>query len=442
RLFGFNSLFATQSIDAAKRYYAEFKRQQAERGGERLKIALIYSFAPNEDEPDGLLAEEQFELDGLDKSSREFLDGAIADYNAMFQTNFDTSSDRYQNYYKDLSERIRNREVDLTIVANMFLTGFDATTLNTLWVDKNLRLHGLLQAFSRTNRILNSVKTFGNIVCFRNLEEETNDAIALFGDKNAAGIVLLKPYAEYYEEYQQRVEELLQGYPLGQPMGGEQQQKDFVKLYGAILRLKNILTSFDDFAGNELLSERDFQDYQSVYLDIYRDLRGQNKADKEFINDDIVFEIELIKQVEINIDYILMLVKKFHDDHCRDKEILAKINRAILASLNLRSKKDLIEQFVASVTVDSQVDADWKRFVQTRREEELDAIIAAEKLNPAETRKFMANAFRDGMIQESGTAITAILPATSHFSADDSYAIKKQTVIDKLKAFLERFFDI
>ncbi|MDG2764723.1 type I restriction endonuclease subunit R, partial [Vibrio parahaemolyticus] len=229
--------------------------------------------------------------------------------------------------------------IDILIVVNMFLTGFDATTLNTLWVDKNLRQHGLIQAFSRTNRILNSVKTYGNIVCFRDLKEETDKAIALFGNKDAGGIVLLKTYEEYYNGYDDKGEHkpgytelisiLTSQYPLGQPIVGEEAEKEFIKLYGAILRLKNILTSFDDFEGNEILSERDFQDYQSNYIDLYHKYRKRNDGDKEIINDDIVFEIELVKQIEVNIDYILMLVAKYQESSCKDKTILTTINKAI-----------------------------------------------------------------------------------------------------------------
>lgn len=311
RLRGFNALFATASIEAAKRYYAEFKRQQEGLPPDkRLKVGIIYSYGANEEVGD-YIDEEGFETDLLDQSSRDFLEAAIADYNAMFGTSHDTSSDKFENYYKDLSRRIKDREIDLVIVVNMFLTGFDVTTLNTLFVDKNLRAHGLLQAYSRTNRILNSVKTFGNIVCFRDLEQATNDAIALFGDKDARGIVLLKPYAEYYEEYRRQVEELTERFPLGQPIVGEAAQKEFIALFGSILRLENILTAFDEFAEDELLTERQKQDYRSVYLDLYAEYRGRAEADKEQVNDDIIFEIELVKQVEINVDYILMLVERW-----------------------------------------------------------------------------------------------------------------------------------
>jgi type I restriction enzyme R subunit len=444
RLNGFNSLFATTSIDAAKRYYTEFTSQQKDiPPAQRLKIGLIYSFAANED-VDGLLEEEEFETEGLDQGSRDFLDAAIKDYNGLFATNFDTSADKFQNYYKDLSQRLKNRELDLVIVVNMFLTGFDATTLNTLWVDKNLRAHGLIQAYSRTNRILNSVKTYGNIVSFRDLEQATNDALALFGNKDAKGIVLLKPYADYYAEYQKKVAELVALFPLGKAITGEAAQKAFIKLFGSILRLKNILTAFDDFAGNEILSDRDFQDYQSLYLNLYAEFRSASDAEKETINDDVVFEIELIKQVEINVDYILMLVERYikAKGTGKDKEILATIERAINSSPSLRNKKDLIEQFVDSVSPKARVDAEWQAFVARKKAEELDQIIADEGLKADETKAFVDNAFRDGAIPTTGTAITKILPPVSRFSKNNNHSAKKQTVLDKLAAFFERYFGL
>lgn len=380
----------------------------------------------------------------MDQSSRDFLDAAIKDYNALFGTSFDTSADKFQNYYKDLSQRLKKRELDLVIVVNMFLTGFDATTLNTLWADKNLRAHGLIQAYSRTNRILNSVKTYGNIVSFRDLERETNDALALFGNKDAKGIVLLKPYAEYYKEYQKRIDELIEMFPLGKAIVGEAAQKAFIKLFGSILRLKNILTAFDDFAGNEILSERDFQDYQSLYLNLYAEFRSVSEAEKESINDDVVFEIELIKQVEINVDYILMLVEKYlkKKGSGEDKEIRAAIDRAINASPSLRNKKDLIEQFVDSVSTKAKVDAEWVAFIVAKKAEELDKIIADEGLNADETKAFVDNAFRDGSIPVAGTAITKILPPVSRFNKSNGHGVKKQTVLDKLGAFFERFFGL
>jgi type I restriction enzyme, R subunit len=442
---GFNAIFATASIEAAKTYYKAFAWTMDQLPPDkRLRIGLIYSYAPNEAVEDGALDEEGFETGALDKSSRDFLDGAIADYNRMFGTSYDTSADKFQNYYKDLSLRLKNRDLDLVIVVNMFLTGFDATTLNTLWVDKNLRAHGLIQAYSRTNRILNSVKTYGNIVSFRDLEEQTNDAIALFGNKDARGVVLLKPYAEYYGEYAVKVRDLVAQFPLGEPIVGEAAQKQFIALLGMVLRLQNILISFDDFVGNEILTERQMQDYRSIYLDLYAEWRKETEADKEAINDDVVFEIELIKQVEINVDYILMLVQKYRDEHGDgdDKELRATITRAVDASPSLRNKKDLIEAFVDSVSVGSDIDEEWQAFMAVRRKEELDKIISDENLDPDATRAFMDNAFRDGLVQSSGTAITKILPPTPRFSAGRGHGEKKRAVVEKLSGFFERFFGL
>lgn len=445
RLNGFNSLFATASIEAARIYYNQFSIQQQDVApGRRLRVGLIYSYAANPEVLDDYLDEEEFETDGLSGDARTFLEEAIQDYNEMFGTSFDTSSDRFQNYYKDLSLRLKNREIDLVIVVNMFLTGFDATTLNTLWVDKNLRSHGLIQAYSRTNRILNSVKTYGNIVSFRDLEQQTNDAIALFGNKEAKGVVLLKPYGDYYGDYAEKVGELLAKYPLGTTIVGESAQKDFIGLFGAILRLQNILTSFDEFEGSEILTDRQAQDYRSIYLDLYAEFRKDKDAEKELINDDIVFEIELIKQVEINVDYILMLVQKYRDERGDgdDKEIRAEITRAIDASPSLRNKKDLIEAFVDRVSADGAVDEEWARFIAGRREAELDRIIAEENLHPEQTREFVDRAFRDGGIQVTGVAITKVLPPASRFSAEGDHGEKKQRVLAKLGEFFERFFGL
>ncbi|AQS58790.1 type I restriction endonuclease subunit R [Desulforamulus ferrireducens] len=449
RVAGFNSIFAAASIPMAIRYYNEFKKQIAEKN-RNLTIATIFSFSANEEEPDGLLPEEDFNMENLDQSSRDFLEAAIRDYNSTFNTNYDTSSDKFQNYYKDLSLRVKNREIDILIVVNMFLTGFDATTLNTLWVDKNLRQHGLIQAFSRTNRILNSVKTYGNIVCFRDLKEETDKAIALFGNKDAGGIVLLKTYEEYYNGYDDKGEykpgyaeliaTLTTQYPLGQPILGEEAEKDFIRLYGAILRLRNILTSFDDFEGNEILSERDFQDYQSIYIDLYQEYRKGADGDKETINDDIVFEIELVKQIEVNIDYILMLVAKYQQSNCKDKTILTTIDKAINSSIELRSKKELIERFIEQVNVSTKVDEDWRKFLHERKEADISAIIEEEKLKPEETRRFIDNAFRDGTLKTTGTAIDKIMPPVSRFGG--GRAAKKQGIIEKLMLFFEKYLGL
>ena len=452
RLTGFNSIFAVASIPMAKMYYEEFQRQMAENPLQRLKIATIYSFGVNGDDnsDDGFIDENPEDTSKLSKSDRDFLESAIEDYNKMFGTSYDTSSDKFQNYYKDVSLRMKNREIDLLIVVNMFLTGFDATTLNTLWVDKNLRMQGLLQAFSRTNRILNSVKAYGNIVCFRNLEEATNKSIALFGDKEACGIVLLKTFNDYYNGYtddkgkhipgyKERIDELLEKYPVGEFIVSEKEKKDFVRLYGSILKLTNILSSFDEFADNKILSERDVQDYHSQYLRIYDELRPQGK-EKDNVNDDLVFEIELIKQVEINIDYILMLIKKYHAGHMADKEIKISILKSVEASMELRSKKDLIENFINSLTPSSDVDKDWKLYINQQRIEELNKIIEEENLNKEETYKYVNDALKNGYVQETGTAINEILPKMSRFNK--SRSIKKSTVLDRIIKFFNRFKDI
>jgi type I restriction enzyme R subunit len=451
RLNGFNSIFAVSSIEAAKLYYMEFKRQMAAHPEKALKIATIYSYGQNEEDPDGFIDDENSDdTNELDTTSREFLDMAIADYNEAFGTMYDTSSEKFPNYYKDLSLRMKNREVDLLIVVNMFLTGFDATTLNTLWVDKNLRQHGLIQAFSRTNRILNSVKTFGNIVCFRDLQEATDSAIALFGDKDATGIVLLKSYNDYYygytddsgkhqKGYEERIAELIQKYPLGGQILGEKAEKDFIVSFGNILRLRNILSTFDEFDGQQILSPIDFQDYTGIYNDLYdkyrRDPKGVNIAD------DIVFEMELVKQIEVNIDYILMLVAKYHQSNCKDKEILIAIDRAIKSSFELRSKKELIESFINTINANSVVERDWRKFVLEQEEKDLQDLIDQEKLKPEETRKFVANSFRDGAIKTTGTDIDKILPPVSRFGGGGR-AQKKQTVIDKPKSFFEKYFGL
>lgn len=455
RLSGFNSIFAVSSIEVAKSYYTEFKKQQSDVPElQKLKIATIFSYGANEvdDEMDGLEDENSDNTEGLDTNSRNFLEAAIQDYNKMFGTNYDTSSDKFQNYYKDVSLRMKNREIDLLIVVNMFLTGFDATTLNTLWVDKNLRQHGLLQAYSRTNRILNSIKTFGNIVTFRDLEKATNDSLSLFGDKEASGIVLLKSFGEYYEGYNDDgkqvkgyvdlVTELTDRFPVGEQIIGEQNEAEFIRLYGAILKVRNILTTFDDFAGREILTDRDVQDYHSMYINLYEDRRKKEDSDKENINDDLVFEMELIKQVEINIDYILELIRKYHASNQADKELLVDINKAIDSSVELRNKKELIEQFISTINADSSVDDDWQSFVNSKKIEELDKIITEENLDKDETYKFIENAFRDGNVQTSGTAISRIMPPVSRFNPDQKRGKKRETVLDKLSAFFSKFFDI
>ncbi len=453
KLNGFNAMFAVASIPMAKAYYNEFKKQQADLPeAQRLKIATIYSYSANEEDIDGILAEENPEsTTQLDQQSRDFLEGAIKDYNQMFATNYDTSGDKFQNYYKDLSLRMKNRQVDLLIVVNMFLTGFDATTLNTLFVDKNLKQHGLIQAFSRTNRILNSVKTFGNIVCFRDLQQATDDAIALFGDKDASSIVVLKDFWSYYNGYDNKdgkhcygyselVDQLKSEFPEGQPVMGEDAEKRFVALFGSLLKSINILSTFDQYEGREELSDRQLQDYQSHYLDLRDKWRRRKPGDKENINDDLIFETELIRQVEINIDYILLLVQKYHDTNCTDKEILVNISKAIGSSLQLRSKKELIESFISSVNADTDVDRGWREYIKRRKAEDLNEIIESEHLKPEETEKFIESSFRDGQVRTTGTDIDKILPPMSRFGGNRQE--KKKSVIEKIQSFFERYFGL
>jgi len=454
QLNGFNSIFCVSSIEAAKLYYNEFKKQMSENPDRRLNISTIFSYGANEEVADGIIDEENPEdTTRLDQSSRDFLDSVISDYNEMFSTNYDTSGDKFQNFYKDVSLRMKNRELDLLIVVNMFLTGFDATTLNTLWVDKNLREHGLIQAFSRTNRILNSIKTFGNIVCFRNLQKRVDEAISRYGDKEAGGISILHSFKDYYygfddskgkhrSGYKELVDKLTEDYPLSDTsIIGEERQKSFISLFGGILRMCNLLSCFDEFEGKHILSDRDMQDYQSRYLDINDEWkRFREKGEKADICDDIVFEIELIKQVEISIDYILMLVKKYHDSHCKDKEILVSINKAICSSVELRSKKVLIEEFLSKNNEMDNVSDEWKDFVSKKKDKEMELIISEEGLNGDKTRFFMDSAFRNGAVKTIGKDLDDILPPVSRFGG--AREKKKASVLEKLLVFFDRYFGL
>lgn len=454
RLSGFNSIFAVSSIEMAKTYYDEFSKQLNDvPSDKKLKIATIFSYGANEPEADGTIDENSENTDNLDATSKEFLNRAIWDYNKMFGTSYDTSADKFQSYYKDVSLRVKNREIDILIVVNMFLTGFDAPTLNTLWVDKNMQSHWLIQAFSRTNRILNSVKTFGNVICFRNLEKNTNEAISLFGDNEASGIVLLKTFDEYYNWYTDDddkpvkwyttlISELKENFPIWEIIISEEAQKEFIKLYGGILKVRNILSSFDKFEWKWILSDRDIQDYHSIYIDLYNEFRKEKDGEKQVINDDLVFEMELIKQVEINIDYIIDLIKKYHSWNTKDKEILSDINKAINSSIELRNKKDLIEQFIQSLDVSSSVDDEWIKFVKKQKVEELEKIVIEENLNKEETYAFIEKSFREWNIKTTWTSITKIVPKMSRFSPSGEYAKKCNIVTKKFMQFFDRFFDI
>lgn len=459
RLHGFNSIFATASIDAAKLYYSEFKRQMADLPeADRLKVAMIYSYGANEPDPlDGELIDENPEdTSTLSQTDKDALQECIDDYNREFGCKFDLSANGFQSFYKDVSKRMKNRELDLLIVVNMFLIGFDAKTLNTLWVDKNLRMHGLLQAYSRTNRILNSVKNCGNIICFRNLEQATNDALGLFGNSEANGVVLLKTFDEYYYEgyedangkrqpgYKETVETLREEYPLpvGTDVMTEEAKKDFIKKYSYILKLYNILSTFDEFEGKELLGEQERQHYASAYLELYHQFRDKEKVDPENVNEDIVFEIELIKHDDISIDRILQMVQTYADDHMNDMTVIAKIRDFVDASPNLRNKRELIEQFIKDITSGSDVGESWADYIKQQKEEELNKIIEEEKLKPTETRNFMAMAFRNGFVSMSGVAFAQILPAVSRFSKDSKREEMRQRVFEKLCAYLEKYKDM
>lgn len=454
RLKWFNSIFAVQSIDMAKKYYLEFKKQNEQLNEySKLKIWLIYSFGVNgDDEWDWFLYDENPEATTeLDWPDRDFLEDAIKDYNWYFGTTYDTSSEKFQNYYKDVSLRMKNRELDLLIVVNMFLTWFDATTLNTLWVDKNLRMHWLLQAFSRTNRILNSIKTFGNIVCFRNLEKATNESLAKFWDENATWIALVRSFDEYMNWYTNEkwkpvpgyldlVMALKDNYECWEVLTWEKRQMEFVKLYWRILKLRNILTSFDEFEDRDILADRDVQDYNSMYIDAYENFHRKEEDERVNVNDDIVFEIELLKQIEINVDYILLLVKQYNLTHntWEKQKIRDDIDRAVNSSIDLRNKKDLIDEFIDWLNEWDDIYEIWSKYIKNKSDKELWEIIAEEKLKEEETRKFMKDAFEKWNLSTSGLAFGKILPNMWIFAKE--VKTKRKIVYEKLRAFFEKFY--
>ncbi|MCR2092931.1 type I restriction endonuclease subunit R [Campylobacter upsaliensis] len=442
---GFNALFATQSIPMAMRYYEEFQAQQASLPeSQRLKIGIIYSYAPN----DELEEENSEDTTALPKSQRDFLDAAISDYNAIFACRFDSSADNFQNYYKDFSLKLKNRELDLAIVVNMFLTGFDATTLNTLYVDKSLRYHGLLQAYSRTNRILNSVKSFGNIIAFRDLQKNTDDALALFSDENAKGIVFLRSLEEYlqgytdekgqkHKGYNELTKELTDKFPLEsfrQATLKTSDKKHFLALFGELLKLRNILEIFDNFS--DPLNERDKQDYQSHYISTYEELR-KDKDDKESNLDEVEFEVELLAQVEVSIEYILELIAKYHKDQATNYEPILKL---LDSSLSLRSKKELFLRFIDSLHTQSNVAKDFSTYIKTHKNNALQDIINALNLDPKKTKEFMQDSFERGELRDYGRAFGEILPPSPLFGkgAEQTHKVREKA-LEKLQAFFELF---
>lgn len=453
---GFNSIFAVSSINAAKVYYTEFKKQMEADPSLRRNVALIYSYGVNNDDDGlGFVDENSEDTSALDVQDRDFLDLAIDDYNRMFGTQYSTDNNLFANYYKDLSLRMKNGEVDILIVVNMFLTGFDAVTLNTLWVDKHLIHHGLIQAFSRTNRILNSVKAYGNIVCFRNLRKEVDDAIALFGDKEAGGIILMKSYNDYYYGYDEiikgktkhhigykdTVERLKTDYALPCNLVTNEEKKDFIKLFGSTLRLQNILRSFDEFEGNQILTEAETQDYLSIYVDLHEEFKVVQV--KEDVSADIVFEMDLVKQIVVNIDYILQLIEQYKESHKKNKEIPVDIiYRAIDANPELRPKKILVEQFIATIDDVSNVYTSWIEFKEKQKEADFTVLINNEGLKMPDTQLLVEKIFRLNTFEVSDADISAILPPMPRFGGGMTARLeKKQRVLELLNDFYIKYCD-
>lgn len=489
---GFNAMFAVSSVDAAKLYYESLHRLQKD-SEQPLKIATIFSFAANEEQSAiGEIQDETFEPSALDSSAKEFLTGAIDDYNRTFKTSFGVDTKGFQNYYRDLANRVKNQEVDLLIVVGMFLTGFDAPTLNTLFVDKNLRYHGLMQAFSRTNRIYNSTKTFGNIVTFRNLEQATIDAIKCFGDNNTKNVVLEKSYREYMEGFRDNetgkacrgyvevVEELRSRFPDMEDIVTEKDKKEFVKLFGEYLRVENILQNYDEFTNLkelqaldfddpiaieefkathfvsdedilnmqsiEMPSERMIQDYRSMYNDIREWLRrekaGENKAESKIDWDDVVFEVDLLKSQEINLDYILELIFEKNRNVKDKRDLVEEICRIIRSSTGNRAKESLIVDFIHQTDLDkiqdkaSVIDA-FYTFAQKVQKKEAEELIKEEQLNVEAAKRYILTSLKKEYASENGTDLNGILPKMSPLNPN--YLTKKQSVFQKIAAFVEKF---
>ncbi|MDI7205171.1 type I restriction endonuclease subunit R [Leptospira santarosai] len=489
---GFNAMFAVSSVDAAKLYYESFKELQKDQD-KPLKVATIFSFSANEEQDAvGEIQDESFEISAMESTAKEFLRAAINDYNALFQTNFGVDSNKFQNYYRDLAKKVKDREIDLLIVVGMFLTGFDAPTMNTLFVDKNLRYHGLLQAYSRTNRIYDATKTFGNIVTFRDLEKATVEAITLYGDKNTKNVVLEKSYKEYMEGftdlvtgearrgYVDVVAELQQRFPNPETIEKETDKKAFVKLFGEYLRVENILQNYDEFTSLKALqsvdmsnqeaveefkakhyvsdeglaalqkiqvpAERKIQDYRSTYNDIRDWLRRQKSGDEKVKPridwDDVVFEVDLLKSQEINLDYILELIFE-HNKKVKNKSTLIEdIRRVIRASIGNRAKESLMVDFINQTDLDqisdkaSVIDAFFS-FAQTEQKREADELIQTENLNAEAAKRYITSSLRREFASENGTELNTILPKMSPLHPQ--YLTIKQSVFQKVSAFVEKF---
>ncbi len=489
---GFNSMFAVSSVDAAKLYYESFTKLQKD-DDKPLKVATIYSFAANEEQSAiGDILDESFDVSAMNRSAKEFLTAAIVDYNTLFKTNFGVDSNGFQNYYRDLAQRVKNQDVDLLIVVGMFLTGFDAPVLNTLFVDKNLRYHGLIQAYSRTNRIYDATKTFGNIVTFRDLEQSTVDAITLFGDKNTKNVVLEKSYKEYMEGftdlvtgearrgYMEVVAELEQRFPSPEEIEKETDKKAFAKLFGEYLRVENVLQNYDEFASLKALqgvdmsdleevetfkaqhylsdegiaalqaiqvpAERKIQDYRSTYNDIRDWLRREKSANENdntsIDRDDVVFEVDLLKSQEINLDYILELIFE-HNKKVKDKAaLIEEVRRMIRASLGNRAKENLMVDFINQTDLDQIGDKGavieaFFTFAQAEQQRESVELISSEKLNTEAARRYITTSLKREFASDNGTELNTILPKMSPLNPQ--YLIKKQSVFQKIVAFVEKF---
>ena len=465
RLNGFNAIFAVQSVEAAKLYYEEFQKQQENLPEEkRLKVATIYSFAANEERNAiGDIPDENFEPSAMESTAKEFLDKVISDYNNYFKTNFSTNGNEFQNYYKDLSKKVKDKKIDILIVVGMFLTGFDAPTLNTLFVDKNLRYHGLIQAFSRTNRILNKVKTFGNIVCFRDLEKATKNAIKTFGDENSVNIILEKSYNDYIKGFKDEetgksvkgyidlCNEIVKKFPKPIEIEKNQDKKEFAELFGELLKTENILKNFDEFENFEkIISDRQMQDMKSVYVDICEEIRNAGKDDQNNSNEqgidfsDIEFQIDLLKTDEINLDYILELILEKTKEHDDIETLKSEIRRIIRTSLGTRAKENLVINFINKTDLKKLknngeiLDAFYK-YAKEEKKEKIDELVKDENLKE-DSRRFIEKSINKGFVDYAGSELDSILPPTSRRKG--AREVKKQSVLEKIRKMVEIFIGI
>ncbi|NWO27119.1 type I restriction endonuclease subunit R [Leptotrichia sp. oral taxon 417] len=465
RLNGFNAIFAVQSVEAAKLYYEEFQKQQENLPEEkRLKVATIYSFAANEERNAiGDIPDENFEPSAMESTAKEFLDKVISDYNDYFKTNFSTNGSEFQNYYKDLSKKVKDKKIDILIVVGMFLTGFDAPTLNTLFVDKNLRYHGLIQAFSRTNRILNKVKTFGNIVCFRDLEKATKNAIKTFGDENSVNVILEKSYNDYIKGFKDEetgksvkgyidlCNEIVKKFPKPVEIEKNQDKKEFAELFGELLKTENILKNFDEFENFEkIISDRQMQDMKSVYVDICEEIRNAGKDDQNNSNEqgidfsDIEFQIDLLKTDEINLDYILELILEKTKEHDNIETLKSEIRRIIRTSLGTRAKENLVINFINKTDLKKLknngeiLDAFYK-YAKEEKKEKIDELVKDENLKE-DSRRFIEKSINKGFVDYAGSELDSILPPTSRRKG--AREVKKQSVLEKIRKMVEIFIGI